>query len=103
MIPPPEVRVQLFEGDALDAMTHDTGRLEYEVELCELGVPGKPCLRSRPHTANLLLVDHLQRMPELGAAFLLHLHDEKAAAPPQDEIELVAADARVGVEKSVTA
>jgi hypothetical protein len=103
MIPPPEVRVQLFEGDALDAMTHDTGRLEYEVELCELGVPGKPCLRSRPHTANLLPIDHLERIPELGVALLLHLDHEQSAPTAQHEIELVATRARVGVEKSVAA
>ena len=76
---------------------------ELELELGELRMPGQPCQRSCADAPHLLFVDHLQRMPELGPALLLHLDDEKAAASPYDEIELVATDARVGVEKFVTA
>jgi hypothetical protein len=42
-------------------------------------------------------------MPELGASFLLDLDHDEAAAAPQHEIQLVATDPRVGVEKSVPA
>ena len=55
------------------------------------------------HAARLLVVDHLQRVPERRAALLLHLDDENAAAAPQDEVELEAPDARIRREQAVAA
>ena len=42
-------------------------------------------------------------MPEIGAAFLLDLDDENAAPAPEDEVELVAAGAHVGLEQPIAA
>jgi hypothetical protein len=103
MILPPEVLVQLSEGNTLDATTPDTRRLEHEVELGELRVPGQPCLRSGMDAPHLLGVDHLERIPELNPTLLFHLDHEQSASAPQHEIELVPTDAPVGVEESVSA
>lgn len=64
---------------------------------------GQPCLCSGVYAPHLLCVDHLQRMPELGAALLLHFDHEQPAPAAQHEIELVPADTRVGVEETVAA
>ncbi len=103
MILPPEVLVQLSEGDTLDATTRDTRRLEHEVELGELRMLGQPCLRSGVDAPHLLLVDHLEWVAVPGTSLLLHLDDDEAAPAPQHAIELVATNARVGIEKSVSA
>ncbi len=103
MILPPEVLVQLSEGDTLDATTRDTRRLEHEVELGELRMLGQPCLRSGVDAPHLLLVDHLPRIPEFSPTLLPHLDHDEAAPAPQHEIELVATYPCVGVEKSVAA
>jgi len=103
MIVPPEVLVQLAEWDALDPAPADACSLEHEVELGELGVSGQPCVRSGVDAPHLLLVDHLERVPVAGTSLLLYLDHDEAAAAPQHEIELVATNARVGVEKSVSA
>jgi hypothetical protein len=50
----------------------------------------------------LLLIDHLERVAIVGAALLLHLDDEDAAAAPQNEVELIAADPCVRVEQPVS-
>ena len=84
-------------------MTHDTRRLELEVELGELRMLGQPGVRGGVHPPHLLLVDHLERVPIPGTSLLLHLDHDEAAPAPQHEIELVATNARVGVEKSVSA
>jgi hypothetical protein len=103
MIVPLEVLVQLPEWDALDPTPADACSLEHEVELGELGVPGQPCLRSGVDAPHLLLVDHLERVAVPGTSLLLHLNDDEAPPAPQHEIELVATNARVGVEESVSA
>ena len=103
MIVPPEVLVQLAEWDALDPAPADACSLEHEVELGELGVSGQPCVRSGVDAPHLLGVDHLERMPELGAALLLHLDHHETAAAPQHEIQLVATDPRVSVQKPIAA
>ena len=63
----------------------------------------EPADRGRLDAAHLLLVDHFQRMPEPTAALLLDLHHEQTATAPQDEVDLVPADARVGLEEPVAA
>ena len=103
MILAPEVLVQLSERNTLDAMTHDTRRLEREIEACEVRVCCEPSVRGGVHSPHLLLVDHLEWVAVPGTSLLLHLDDDEAAPAPQHEIELVATNARVGVEKSVSA
>lgn len=103
MIPPPEVRVQLSEGDALDSAAPHTRGFECEIEAREFRVRGQPYLRPRLDASNLLRVDHLERIPKTLTALLLHLDDDKAAAAAQNEIELVASDACIRVEESVAA
>jgi len=63
----------------------------------------EPPGRCRSDASNLLVIDHLERITERRAALFLYLHDDKATAPPEHEIELVATDARVGGEESVAA
>jgi hypothetical protein len=42
-------------------------------------------------------------VPEAGAALLLHLDEEQAAASAQHEVELVTAGTRIRVEEAVPA
>ena len=67
------------------------------------GCAGEPGSRRVRHAARLLGVDHLERMTEAVAALLLDLDHEQPTTSTQDEIELVAARARVGVEQAVAA
>ena len=103
MIVPAAVLVQLPERDALDPTPADACSLEHEIELGELRVRREPGVSGGVHSPHLLLVDHLERVAVPGTSFLLDLDYHEPAAAPQHEIELVAADARVGVEESVSA
>jgi hypothetical protein len=105
MIPPRDnlVHLGLPERDALDPAPADAYSLEHEVELGELRVRYEPGVRGGVHSPHLLLVDHFERVPVLGTSLLLHLDYDEAASASQHEIELVATNARVGVEKSVSA
>ena len=105
MIPPQDdlVHLGLPERNALDPAPADACSLEHEIELGKIRVRREPGVRGGVHSPHLLLVDHFERVAVPGTSLLLHLDDEKAAAAPQNEIELVATDACVGVEKSVSA
>lgn len=89
--------------DALDAPADDSRGLDGELEPGRFGMRGEPRLRRGEHAPRLLRVDHLEGMPEVGAALLLHLDDHEAAAAPEHEIELIASRARVRVEEAVAA
>ena len=91
------------ERDALDPAALHTRGLDDELEIRDLWMCGEPRAGGRQHAALLLRVDHLERMSERGAAFLLHLDDDETTATPEDEVELVAAGAGVGVEEAVAA
>ena len=99
----PKAAVQLLERNALDPAVLHARCLEREIEPSELRVSGEPPARSHPHAANLLLVDHLERVPERRASLLLHLDEQHSPAATEDEVELVASDARVRVEQAVAA
>ncbi len=58
---------------------------------------------SELHPAHLLLVDHLERMPEGISALLLDLYHEHATPSTQDKIELISASASVGLEQAIPA
>jgi hypothetical protein len=103
MIPPPEIRVQLSERDALNSAASNTRGFEYEIEARELRVPGQPCLGAGVDPPHLLGVDHLERIPIAITALLLHLDHEQLAPAAQHEIELVATDPRVGVQEPIAA
>jgi hypothetical protein len=105
MIPPRDHRVHLRlpERDALDPAPADACSLEREIEACEVRVRCEPGVRGGVHSSHLLLVDHFERIPVLGTSLLLHLDHDEAATPAENEIELVSANAGVGVEKSVAA
>ena len=77
--------------------------LELDLEPGELGTGGEPGSRRARHAARLLGIDHLQRMTEGGAALLLDLDHDQTAPSAQDEVELVAAGAGVGLEQAVAA
>ena len=62
---------------------------------------GQPTPSCRVDPSHLLLVDHLERVPERRSALLLHLDDHDAVASSQYEIELVAPGSRVCLEQSV--
>jgi hypothetical protein len=66
------------------------------------GMRCEPTLRRGVNPPELLLVDHLERVAIAGDTLLLHLDDEDAAAAPQDEVELIAADPCVRVEQPVS-
>ena len=68
-----------------------------------LGMRREPAHRRSVHSASFFLVDHLERMSERLAAFLLHLDDEDSTTAPHYEIKLVPPDARVGREEPVAA
>ena len=51
----------------------------------------EPVDRGRLHASSLLVVDHLERVPERRTALLLHLGDDDPPAPTHDQVELVAA------------
>ena len=61
----------------------------------------QPTPGCRVHPPDLLLVDHLERMPERRSALLLHLDDHDAVTASQNEIELVAPCSRVCLEQPV--
>jgi hypothetical protein len=103
MILPPEVRVQLFERDALDPPAANTRRLEHEVKFCEFRVTSQPCLRPGVDAPHLLFIDHLERVPVLHTSLLLHLDHEQSTPAAKDEVELIATHPRVGIEKPVAA
>ncbi len=91
-----------MSGTRSTLSTSDAHCLELDVEACELRPCGEPSRSRAPYVAHLLLVDHLERMPEGITALLLHLDDQDAAPPSQHEIELVAADARIRREQPVS-
>jgi hypothetical protein len=62
----------------------------------------EPPLCRRVNPPELLLVDHLERVPVTDAALLLHLDDEDSATASQYEVELVRADTRVRIEQPVS-
>lgn len=93
----------LRQRDPFDPAPTDTRGLEHELEPGMLGVRSQPGLRPLADAPYLLAIDHLQWIPELGAPLLLHLDDEQPPPAPKDEIELVPADPRVGVEEPVAA
>jgi hypothetical protein len=97
------VSSRLPERDPLDAPSSDTRRLEHDLELGKLGMRCKPGVRRRLDAPHLLRIDHLEGIAVLDPALLLHLDHDEAATPAENEIELVSANAGVGVEKSVAA
>ena len=64
-------------------------------------MPREPRARRRANAARLLGVHHLERVAEAVAALLLHLDDHDPPPAPDDEVELVPAHARVGVEQAI--
>ncbi len=95
--------VESPQRDALDPTPVDADRLELDLEPGEVGTGGEPGSRRARHAAPLLGIDHLQGMTEGGSTFLLDLDHDQAAPSAQDEVELVAAGAGVGVEQAVAA
>src|SRR5262245_44431363 len=93
----------LLERHALHPVPTNACRLERDVELGEVRASGKPAGRRAPDVPRLLLVDHLERMPERAAGLLLHLDDEDAASAAKYEVELVATHACVRREQAVSA
>lgn len=91
------------ERDALDAPSLHAGCLDHDLQTCSLRMRREPGARRGKHAAHLLRVDHLQGMPEVGAAFLLDLDHEQTASSTQDEVELVTGRAGVGLEQAITA
>jgi hypothetical protein len=63
----------------------------------------EPGVRRGVHAPHLLRIDHLERVTVSVPALLLHLDNDETAASAQNEIELVAGDACVGVQKPVSA
>jgi hypothetical protein len=61
----------------------------------------EPRVRAGTDASALLAVDHLERMPEVRAALLLHLRDHDALPAPQDEIQLVPAGTHVRREQAI--
>src|SRR6187200_1805576 len=93
----------LRQRHSLHAATANGGGLEHHVQPIELRMGGQPTPSCRVDPSHLLLVDHLERVPERRAALLLHLDDHDAVTASQDEIELVAAGSRVCLEQSIAA
>jgi hypothetical protein len=91
----------LRQWNPLDPPSLDARRLELDVETAELGMRGQPTRSGGPDATDLLLVDHLERVAELGTTLLFDLDDEDAPAAPEHEVELVAADAHVRCQQAV--
>jgi hypothetical protein len=91
------------ERDALDPTPSHAHRLHGDLRARVLGMRGEPRAGAGEDTAPLLGPDHLQRIAEAVAAFLLHLSDDDTATAPNHEIELATARADVRGEKPVAA
>jgi hypothetical protein len=89
--------------DSLDAPTANSGCLEADLQPDELRVNSEPCTRRCPYAARLRRIDHLQGVPEAGTALFLDFDHQDAVPSAQDQVELVAAGAGVGLEQAVAA
>ena len=69
----------------------------------QIGPEGQPGLRGAANPTGLLRVDRLEGIAVAGAASRLHLTDDDRSATTYDEVELVAARARVRGENAVAA
>src|SRR5207247_1452726 len=76
--------------DPLETVAENRHDVERHLEAGEGGTRRKPDLRGSADPAALLLIDHLDRVPEPRAALRLHLAEDEPAAAAQDEVELVA-------------
>jgi hypothetical protein len=93
---------EVLQRNPLDAAPADSRGLERDVQSGELGMRGKPAGSGGVYATSLLVVDHLERVAEHGAALRLHLDHDEASPTPQDEVELVASDSRVGRDQAVS-
>jgi hypothetical protein len=93
----------LRQRDALHTTPAYACGLELDVESSEIRVRREPAGGRGSDATGLLLVDHLERVPEAGAALLLHLDDEDAATAAQHEIELVPPHPNVRGQEPVSA
>ena len=91
------------ERHALHSPPLNSRGLEPDLQPGDLGVDSEPRTSRCPYAARLLRVDHLQGMPETDTAFFLDFDHQDAAPSTQDEVELVAARASVGLEQAVAA
>src|SRR5207248_3049025 len=72
--------------------------LERHLEAVEVAARREPRLRRLPQAPLLRRAYHLDRVAVLGPRLRLHLDEDEPPAAPYDEVELVPAGPRVGVE-----
>ena len=91
------------ERNALDPLALHRGGLDDELEIRDLRVRGQPGAGGGQHAALLLRVDHLEGVPEGGSPLLLHFDDHHTTTTPENEVELIATYACVGVKQPIAA
>src|SRR6058998_3700221 len=76
--------------DALDAAAAHGDDLHRVLEITRGGVCGEPGLGRALDAAELLVVDHLERVAVTLTGLVLHLDEDNATAAAHDQVDLVA-------------